>query len=196
MEALAVLLVLAFVVVVFVLPIAAFVRSGRAVREAEQLRARINALQTELARLKIPREEQSGPRKTAVEHAVSAAAPPTEPSEASVVTSLVEAREPRPEIRAPQPAAASQPVAPIPEIRPAMPEPPRIPGPFLVSPPRLEPVPEHQPGFRFAELKGGLSWEQFMGAKLFAWIGGLALFLGVAYFIKYSFEHDLIPPEV
>jgi len=35
-----------------------------------------------------------------------------------------------------------------------------------------------------------------MGAKLFAWIGGLALFLGVAFFVKYSFEHNLIPPEV
>jgi uncharacterized membrane protein len=35
-----------------------------------------------------------------------------------------------------------------------------------------------------------------MGAKLFAWIGGFALFLAVAYFVKYSFEHDLIPPEV
>src|SRR2546425_3613770 len=35
-----------------------------------------------------------------------------------------------------------------------------------------------------------------MGAKLFAWLGGFALFLAVAYFVKYSFEHDLIPPEV
>lgn len=35
-----------------------------------------------------------------------------------------------------------------------------------------------------------------MGAKLFAWLGGLALFLGVAFFVKYSFEHDLIPAEV
>ena len=35
-----------------------------------------------------------------------------------------------------------------------------------------------------------------MGAKLFAWIGGLALFLGVAFFVKYSFEHNLIPPEM
>src|SRR6266498_4867420 len=40
-----------------------------------------------------------------------------------------------------------------------------------------------------------INWEQFMGAKLFAWIGGLALFLGVAFFVKYSFEHNLIPPE-
>jgi uncharacterized membrane protein len=41
-----------------------------------------------------------------------------------------------------------------------------------------------------------VNWEQFMGAKLFAWIGGLALFLGVAFFVKYSFEHNLIPPEI
>src|SRR5262249_42438930 len=41
-----------------------------------------------------------------------------------------------------------------------------------------------------------INWEQFMGAKLFAWIGGLALFLGVAFFVKYSFEHNLIPPAV
>jgi uncharacterized membrane protein len=41
-----------------------------------------------------------------------------------------------------------------------------------------------------------VNWEQFMGAKLFAWLGGLALFLGVAFFVKYSFEHNLIPPQV
>src|SRR5947207_2583298 len=41
-----------------------------------------------------------------------------------------------------------------------------------------------------------INWEQFMGAKLFAWIGGLALFLGVAFFVKYSFEHNFIPPEL
>lgn len=41
-----------------------------------------------------------------------------------------------------------------------------------------------------------INWEQFMGVKLFAWAGGLALFLGVVFFVKYSFEHNLIPPEV
>src|SRR2546430_10342067 len=41
-----------------------------------------------------------------------------------------------------------------------------------------------------------INWEQFMGAKLFAWIGGLALFLRVAFFVKYLFEHNLISPEV
>ena len=45
-------------------------------------------------------------------------------------------------------------------------------------------------------VRAPIDWEQFMGAKLFAWIGGLALFLGVAFFVKYSFEHNLIPPEL
>src|SRR5438094_3509460 len=44
-------------------------------------------------------------------------------------------------------------------------------------------------------VKLPIDWEQFMSAKLFAWIGGLALFLGVAFFVKYSFAHNLIPPE-
>src|SRR5262249_11904412 len=41
-----------------------------------------------------------------------------------------------------------------------------------------------------------IDWERFMGVKLFAWIGGLALFLGVAFFIKYSFDNNLVTPEM
>jgi uncharacterized membrane protein len=63
------------------------------------------------------------------------------------------------------------------------------PQPEFVSPDLPSRTPETGPGF-------GINWEQFMGVKLFAWIGGFALFLGVAFFIKYSFEHNLIPPEV
>ena len=32
--------------------------------------------------------------------------------------------------------------------------------------------------------KPKINWEQFMGAKLFAWLGGFALFLGVAFFVS------------
>ncbi|MGV8074503.1 MAG: DUF2339 domain-containing protein [Syntrophobacteraceae bacterium] len=35
-----------------------------------------------------------------------------------------------------------------------------------------------------------------MGVKLFAWLGGLALFLALAFFIKYSFENNLVPPQI
>jgi Predicted membrane protein (DUF2339) len=66
-------------------------------------------------------------------------------------------------------------------------QPPPIPQELLEAkaPPRLA-IPARPP----------IDWEQFMGAKLFAWIGGLALFLGVGFFVKYSFEHNLIPPEL
>lgn len=35
-----------------------------------------------------------------------------------------------------------------------------------------------------------------MGVKLFAWIGGFVLFLGMAFLVKYSFDHNLISPEI
>lgn len=38
--------------------------------------------------------------------------------------------------------------------------------------------------------------EQFMGAKLFAWVGGLALFLGIIFFVKLSIERGWISPEL
>jgi len=61
--------------------------------------------------------------------------------------------------------------------------------PPVAPPPPAEPVPE-EPSAPV------IDWEQFMGAKLFAWLGGLALFLGIVYFVKYSFEHNLIPIQV
>jgi uncharacterized membrane protein len=39
-----------------------------------------------------------------------------------------------------------------------------------------------------------INWEEFVGVKGFAWIGGLALFLGVVFFVKYSFDNNLVPP--
>ena len=40
------------------------------------------------------------------------------------------------------------------------------------------------------------NWEQFVGVKLFSWLGGLALFFAAALGLKYSFDHDLVPPVV
>src|SRR6266540_1549385 len=95
--------------------------------------------------------------------------------------------------------------APEPEAAVAVAVPPPIP---IITPPLIvqekKSVPPPIPK-RFVEGTGPqitaharppINWEQFMGAKLFAWIGGLALFLGVAFFVKYSFEHKLISPEL
>src|SRR5436309_261074 len=40
------------------------------------------------------------------------------------------------------------------------------------------------------------NWESILGVKLFAWIGGLALFLGVVFFVKYAFENNWITPAM
>ncbi len=40
-----------------------------------------------------------------------------------------------------------------------------------------------------------INFEQFVGGKLIGWIGGLALFLGIIFAVKYSFENNLIPPS-
>lgn len=110
------------------------------------------------------------------------------------------------ENRAPERPVGSPPPQPIPV---PVPTPPPAPAPVLAPPPAFlrEPAPppplppplaSPPPPPRAPEPSwiDQINWEQFMGAKLFAWLGGLAALLAVAFFVKYSFEHDLIPPSV
>jgi len=96
-------------------------------------------------------------------------------------------------------AAASAPVpaAAIPSPKSSVAEsfpivPPEPPPAAPVVPPPVIPRPEPPKPGPLAEI----NWEQFMGVKMFAWLGGLILFLGVAFFVKYSFDNNLVPPEV
>jgi uncharacterized membrane protein len=102
----------------------------------------------------------------------------------------------------PQPVLASKPEAAVTAMK-AVPQAIPITTPAPVTPEKESvppPIPERfvKPAVSqiAAPARPPINWEQFMGAKLFAWIGGLALFLGVAFFVKYSFEHNLIPPEL
>ncbi|MEO8043988.1 MAG: DUF2339 domain-containing protein, partial [Spartobacteria bacterium] len=65
--------------------------------------------------------------------------------------------------------------------------PPAEPRATSTPPPLPIPPPLPKPAVPF-------NWEAFMGVKLFAWLGGLALFLGVVFLVKYSFENNLITP--
>ncbi|MCB1128754.1 MAG: DUF2339 domain-containing protein, partial [Verrucomicrobiae bacterium] len=47
-----------------------------------------------------------------------------------------------------------------------------------------------------APVPARIDWEQFLGVKLFAWLGGFALFLAAAFFVKYSFDNNLISPAL
>jgi len=92
---------------------------------------------------------------------------------------------PKPE---PEPVSAPESVVPPPlPVTPPQPPPVATPPPLPVATPPPLPVPAPLPTTPF-------NWEAFMGVKLFAWLGGLALFLGVVFLVKYSFENNLITP--
>ena len=112
---------------------------------------------------------------------------------------MFEARLHREDVQASPPEIVTEPKPPGPIIPPFSVPPPL---PVTVIPP---PIPQTKPIMPVEEVQietaaaapaRTIDWEQFMGAKMFAWIGGFALFLGVAFFVKYSFEHNLIPPEL
>jgi uncharacterized membrane protein len=81
--------------------------------------------------------------------------------------------------------------APPPPPRPAgAPPPPPVapPPPPVHETPRVPPPP--------AIPAKPFDWEAFFGVKLFAWIGGFVLFLGIVFLVKYSFENNLITPAM
>jgi uncharacterized membrane protein len=55
--------------------------------------------------------------------------------------------------------------------------------------------PPPQPG-RWRAFLDNVDWEQFTGVKLFAWLGGLALFIAAGFFVKFSVDRNLIPPAL
>lgn len=61
-----------------------------------------------------------------------------------------------------------------------------------------EPQAPSGPGLkdRWEQFKSNVDWELFTGVKLFAWLGGLALFIGAGFFVKYSIDRNLIPPAL
>ncbi|HXM32862.1 MAG TPA: DUF2339 domain-containing protein [Chthoniobacterales bacterium] len=86
------------------------------------------------------------------------------------------------------PARAASPVVPPPlPPQPVMPEPvaPKM-TPLEPPPPKPAAPPPRPP----------IDWEAFFGVKLFAWIGGFVLFLGIVFLVKYSFENNLITPAM
>ncbi|HEX8490945.1 MAG TPA: DUF2339 domain-containing protein, partial [Chthoniobacterales bacterium] len=128
-------------------------------------------------------ESRSGP---AVVSPASPAAPPVSvPAEPISPPSMPRAATapppPPPPSTVKEPAFATASVADKP---PAPPMPPPIP-PQPLRPPPPPPSPAKP-----------IDWEAFLGVKLFAWIGGFVLFLGIVFLIKYSFENNLITPAM
>ncbi|MDQ5980378.1 MAG: hypothetical protein QG602_3355 [Verrucomicrobiota bacterium] len=203
MEMLAILLLLYLVAALIIFPIWAIIKIGGHNSEMESLRQRLAYLDAELKELQIKLRKLATAKPAEPPAAPSPAVPAAQPV---VIT-------PPPVIVAPPAAPAPAPAVietPTPVITAVTPTPAPQPESVAVPPP-LPPVaarlPENRPGVSDlgysteptpepAYEKPAFNWEMFMGAKLLAWLGGLALFLGVAFFVKYSFETGLIPAEV
>ncbi len=93
-------------------------------------------------------------------------------------------------------------MAPPPAVSPPRPnlarrEAPPVPDSVVIPPLSQNSLPPPEMPGHVAKRDGpAVTVEAFMGVKLFAWLGGLALFLGVVFFVKYSFEHNLITPRM
>ena len=166
--------------------------------------ARLKRIEKELAELReeLARLKELGVAKTSA--AAAAAIPGVISAPQAEVATQAEAA-----VSVAKPAGESPPLVVLPELQgatvlatqlpsdasvPAVARtgamPPPIPPPIAAAPIVTPPVAAPPP----PELK--INWEQFIGVKLFAWVGGLAALFCVAYFIKYSFDHDLVPPAV
>src|SRR5262245_17919112 len=181
-----IVLLIAFVVgVPILLAIWLIVRAIDAQKKLEELASRLALLERKLHDFR----QQSAPRMA--EETAPISAPKQRPEPAPVPAKPVPVPPPLVAEPAVLPSAIPTlptPAPPVEVVSPAAPPP--IPKPSQPAPapliPKLAPMPQFL----------SPNWEQFMGVKMFAWIGGLALFLGVVFFVKYSFERNWISPEV
>lgn len=161
---------------VFILPIIALVKASTASRRADALDREIGMLREANARLqkRLDRLEAGSSPPHVAE------APSLEPK-ATIEPTVVPDEPVSAEVVEPEPVFEALVPPPLPVAK--APEPVRSSG-FSPSE-RPKPVAKPQPG---------INLEQFMGAKLFAWVGGLALFLGIIFFVKLSIERGWVSP--
>lgn len=173
-------LVLLFLLVVWVVVPVWLIVSVQSLKEQNRrLASRMDAMEANLLSL----------RQSGVAAVVTEEPPLVQPGQAV----------PQQQPATPAEALPPEPTAPAPSATPPpTPEPPPLPLETFAAATGAGPEPAPPPSSQAPVRRAGpaIDWEQFMGAKLFAWLGGVALFLGVAYFLKYSFDNGLIPPEI
>jgi uncharacterized membrane protein len=160
-------------------------RALRARNDLDELSRRLGNLEREVSQLKS--EGQKDPEY----RPIKTFAPEAERPSAEKPMAPVPAPQPKVEHQSPPPIPAPTPAS---RSEPAVSPPPIQPEPLIAK--VRTPLPFSQPLPPPRPPPARINWEQFMGVKMFAWVGGLALFLGVAFFVKYSFDNNLIPAEM
>jgi uncharacterized membrane protein len=149
--------------------------------EIHKLKSAVRNLVSRVAQLEGPDAGIPAKRAQSTSEEMPVAAAPVAPAPISR-----SAPEPAPEVKySPAPSSPPRPAGAPPPPPVSRPPPP----PPLHEPPRLPPPPPPIPAKPF-------DWEAFFGVKLFAWIGGFVLFLGIVFLVKYSFENNLITPAM
>lgn len=179
MEVFALLLGLFLFVSAVVVPWIALIKAANAERRAD-------ALDAELKRLRLASRKEDAPAAASAQPARRAPEAPVEPpplppqAVPSAATLAVPERPVSPGEALEAAKVAHEAPPPLPEAAG------RPPVCALVGDAPGKPVATEKP----------FNLEQFLGAKLFAWAGGVILFIAAAFGIKYSIEHAIIPPVV
>jgi len=190
------LLVVLLIVMVFILPLAAMSRASESKRKADQLAGRVDFLQQEMEQLRADLKSRPATpqtRETKGEARKSAAHEPRPSPSAIEVLNAIRGHEPTKTEEAKPPAAV--PVDTVPPPLPA--DEPKAARACSTESPTAEPrfvAVQARPRFDAKSAFEKINWEQFMGVRLFAWLGGFAMFLAAAFFVKYSFDNGLIAP--
>lgn len=201
MEVIGFIVILVLIAIV-VMPIAALVKASSAQRQAEETERHLrDVTRNHVERIaELERQVRNLAEKQRSETSIAPPVVKSAPAQDIKPLALFGEAAPKPappvELIPVAPAPTQQPqVEPEHTIPPALPPPlpPKPVTPPVIEPEALKPQRPAQPTARPAQP---LNLEQFIGKKLFSWVGGLALFLGIIFAVKYSFDHDLIPPAV
>ena len=177
-----VILAVVFVLWLAIAPLVALVRAGRAATDAREARAqlldlyaRVVALERELRRARPESLPEPAAAPAVADDEILGAMSRSKDGALAAV----------PGVPLPLPQSVPPSAVAAPAVWEAAPRPP---APLRVLDGRPD-EPEQEPQEAF-------SLERFMGVKMFAWLGGVAMFFGVIFFVKYAFENNLVPPAV
>lgn len=192
-----ILLVIGFIIS----PIAALVIAQDAKSKVRSLETQLNQLRALIASQAEALNRLSKPSQPAAERDVSVVSAPQTPWSSPQET--VAAKAPEKPVEPEKPAATNlgewMAQASVDAAKPAAAVPPPLPAPAKSELEKLAPPPtlaHSKPAATPSPVLPKINLEQFMGAKMFAWIGGLAMFLGILFFVKLSFERGWIPPSL